>query len=54
MWKTFRNIISGIKQVKKYGSLAIVVLDIIGYASEKLEAWINDNEPKEEIKSAIK
>lgn len=48
MWKTFKNIIGGIKTVKKYGSLAVVILDVLGYASEKFEAWIKENQPLEE------
>jgi hypothetical protein len=48
MWKTFKNIANGIKTVRKYGSLAVVILDILGYASEKIEVWIRDNEPSED------
>lgn len=45
MWKLLKNIIAGIKTVKKYGSLGVVILDIVGYAAERLEAWQKDNEP---------
>jgi hypothetical protein len=48
MWKTFKNIIKGIKTVKRYGSLAVVILDILGYASEKFEAWMLANQPPDE------
>jgi hypothetical protein len=50
MWQTLRNIISGVKTVKKYGSLFVVVLDILGYSSEKLETWTNENQPKDKEK----
>jgi len=48
MWQVLKNIIKGIKTVKKYGSLAVVILDILGYAAEKLETWAASNQPEEE------
>ena len=48
MFKFLRSLTSGIKVVRKYGSLFIVILDILGYSGDKLESWQKDNEPAEE------
>ena len=49
MWKILRSIIDGIRIVEKYGSLALVILNIFGDSSEKLEVWMKENGPKDEV-----
>ena len=47
MWQALKNVIRGLKEVKKYGSLAVTILDIVGYSADKVEKWVIDNEPAE-------
>ncbi|HUX55767.1 MAG TPA: hypothetical protein VMV77_02260 [Bacteroidales bacterium] len=47
MFKSIKVFIDGIKFVLKYGSLITVILGILVFASEKLEEWQKENEPKD-------
>jgi hypothetical protein len=47
MWKVLKNVIRGMKEVKKFGSLVVTVLDIVGYSADRVEKWVIDNEPAE-------
>jgi uncharacterized protein YbgA (DUF1722 family) len=47
MFKILKNVISGLRTVKKYGSLAVTLMDITGYAADKLEAYEKNNLPVE-------
>jgi hypothetical protein len=47
MFKILKNIIRGAREIKKYGSLALTILDIIGYSADKLEEYQKNNDPDE-------
>lgn len=49
MFKVLKNVIKGIKEVRKYGSLIYTILDILGYSADKLEGWRVANEPEEKV-----
>lgn len=50
MFKILKNIIKGIQEVKRWGSLIFTLLDILGYSADKLEAWRLGNDPAEKVK----
>jgi hypothetical protein len=54
MFKVLKNVINGIKQVKKYGSLAFAILDSLGYTADKLESWRKENDPDEKVEGELK
>jgi hypothetical protein len=47
MLQWIKNIAKGLRTVKKYGSLALTILDIIGYSAEKLEKYADENKELE-------
>jgi len=47
MWKFVSNVAKGFKTAVKYGSLAVVLVAILGNAATELEKWSEANKPNE-------
>lgn len=50
MWRTIRNIAQGMRTIMKYAGLITVIIEILGFASGKLEKYAEDTGSKDDVK----
>lgn len=51
--KQIKNVVNALRVVIKYGALIMVVIEIISFAADKIEGWVNskDTEKKSLIEN---